>query len=77
MAIHALVLTPEQQEVVEYFQAYNVRADWFIGTSTDSDGAVEVTAIGVDFVWAFMISPNGSHSSREAKLGDFETGLNI
>lgn len=70
----AAVLTPAQQETVESFRAFNVAASWFVGVP-DTDGRVEVLALGEDFIWSIRVAPDGSSDTSEAKVGDFETGV--
>lgn len=72
----AAVLTEAQQEVVEFFQAYNVPAQWFVGVK-QADGAVEVVALGDGFCWSFLIQEDGSYGSSEGTVGDFSTGIDV
>lgn len=76
--VAGVLLSPKQQETVEFFQAYNVPAQWFVGTKFEAaTGRVEVIALGENFVWSFIIEPDGEASSSEAKLGEFSTGINV
>lgn len=73
----ARVLTPEQQKAIDFFRAFNVPAQWFIGAQ-DEDGRVEVLALGADFAWSFIVSADGQDiSSSEATLGEWSTGIEV
>jgi hypothetical protein len=71
--------TPAQQEAIDFHLALNVPASWFARSypSHDHPGemAIEVIALGDDFVWSFHIEPDGDASSAEATLGEFSTGI--
>lgn len=77
MAVQPATLTAKQQETVDFWQGYNVPAQWFVGELRPETGEVEVIALGDGFCWAFLIEPNGEFASSEAKLGEFETGVEI
>ncbi len=68
------VLTPAQQEAIAHFRAPNVPAQWFVG-EPGADGAVEVLALGADFVWSIRVEANGESNSSEAEVGEFSTGV--
>lgn len=79
-------LTPEQRDVIEHYQAYNVTGvRWFISERLPKvegfqpEGTVEVIALGGDnesgFIWSFLIQPNGDYSSLEAPVGEWSTGI--
>lgn len=76
----AAVLSPAQQETVEFFRALNVPASWFIG-ELDTDGDVEVIAIGKDeggtFVWSIRIDEAGAPHQMEAKVTEFSDGIDV
>jgi hypothetical protein len=77
----AAVLTPPQQEAVDFFRALNVPASWFIGVPGPA-GEVEVLALGEDgdnasFVWSITITAEGEPSSMEATVSTFSTGINV
>lgn len=72
----AAVLTPAQQETVDFYRALNVPAQWFIGETRES-GEVEVVALGEDFAWSFLIAADGDAASSEATLTEFSTGINV
>ncbi len=72
----AAVLTPAQQEVVDFWQAPNVPTQWFIGVP-DKNGRVEVLALGEGFIWSIRIDLDGSEDHSQATVGDFETGIDI
>ncbi len=81
MALIAAVLTEAQQETVDFFQALNVPASWFVGTP-QPDGSVEVVALGDDdgessFVWSISISAEGEPSPKEATVTTFSTGIDV
>lgn len=76
MSLIAAILTPEQQQALEFYRALNVPAQWFIGEQ-DVQGSVEVIAVGENFVWSFLLSGLGECHSSEARLGDFTTGIDV
>lgn len=69
-------MTPEQIATVDFYKGYNVDACWFTGT-LDTDGRVEVIALGRNFVWSLIIEPDGTAATSEAELGDFSTGIEV
>ena len=69
-------MTPEQIATVDAYKAYNVPAQWFIGTP-DTDGRIEVIALGGDFIWSLIINADGTYASSEAPLGEFSTGIEV
>jgi hypothetical protein len=73
----AATLTPPQQDAVRFYQALNVPASWFIGTTTDDFGRVEVLALGAGFVWTFLIDTDGLAQASEATVGEFSTGIDV
>lgn len=76
-SIVATVLTPAQQEAIDFYRALNVPGSWFIGQQGD-DGRVEVICLGEGFVWSFIVSADGRDvSSQEASLGEFSTGIDV
>jgi hypothetical protein len=68
------VLMPAQQDAVWHYRALNVGASWFIGVP-DVTGHVEVLALGDNFVWSLRIDADGDTHTSEAKVSDFETGI--
>ena len=69
-------MTPEQIATVDFYKAYNVPAQWFTGTP-DTDGRIEVIALGGDFIWSLIIETDGNAATSEAHLGDFSTGIEV
>lgn len=70
----AAVLTPEQQSAVHFYRTLNVPASWFVGVP-DETGRVEVLALGNHFIWSLRIDADGDTHSSEAKVTDFDTGI--
>lgn len=77
MTVTPATLTEKQQETVDFYQDYNVPAQWFVGEQRPETGEVEVIALGDKFCWSFIIEPNGEYASSEARLGEFSTGVEI
>jgi hypothetical protein len=69
-------MTPEQAETVNFYKAYNVPATWFIGPP-DTEGRIEVIALGQDFIWSLLIDAGGLANTSEATVGPFSTGIEV
>lgn len=72
------MLTDAQREVVEHYKALNTTNRWFTG-EVQADGSVEVLALGPagDWLWSFVIQPDGTYSSEEANVSDWPTGIEV
>lgn len=77
-------LNVHQVAAVEHYRGLNVPAEWFVGralTTADSGayepGTREVIAVGGDFVWSFIILPDGEIHAQEAKHEGFSTGIEV
>lgn len=73
----AQVLTSLQHDTIAHYRALGVPASWFVSDRRGSDGEVEVIAIGPDFIWSFLVYPDGDVASSEAAHGGFETGIHV
>lgn len=77
MALETSALTPKQQEVIAFWQAYNVPGEW-TADAPDSDGVVEARMQGDGFEWQFIIEPDGETETAERETGgEWSTGIEI
>lgn len=77
MAFDISALNPKQQEVVAFWQGYNVPGEWRLG-ATDERGETEVFMKGDGFEWSILIEPNGEMATQERRDGgEWETGIEI
>lgn len=74
----AAVLTPGQQEAVNFYRALNVEGQWFVGVP-DAAGGVEVIFIGDRFVWSLILNADGTDisASESVLYGGFLPGIDV
>lgn len=69
-------ITEAQRRAIEHYKGYEMPATWFVG-EPDERGNVEAIALGGDFVWSFLVEPDGTAHGSQAPLGDFTTGIEM
>ena len=71
-------ITTWEREQVEWWEAYNVIGNWFVGSRDEQTRTIEIIGVGEGVAWSLILDER-THSvgTSSATVGEWETGVEL